>query len=324
MKDINLEKPLNLSGSILLLGGTGFIGKSILDFLNQFDKKSDLKIIIVSRGIQKSSFDISKWSNLNLNWIKKSINDLKPDDLKEQVDYVIHAATSTNSEAQNLSYLIKTLIFGTLNIIDLCTKLKPQGVLYISSGAVYGLKRNGPPSFKETDLFAPHPSDLSESYGNFKRLNETLWTDFYQNTRIPTSIARCFAFSGKNLEKNSHFAICNFIRDAKNSDQITISGNGTAVRTYLDEKDLANWLLTIMLKNHYLDVVNVGSDQEITIKELAQKVQTVFPNLKLNILNNQEFPQNFYVPDISKARERYGLEQTVSFDESLIRMIDLF
>jgi len=315
-----LNNEFGIKGTILLLGGTGFIGKSVLDLLNHLNTKKELKIILVSRGLNTENFDLNRWHNLEIQWIKKPIDELQLNDLNTKIDYVIHAATSTNSEAKNLNYLIKTLIFGTMNIVDLCTQLKPRGVLYLSSGAIYGLKRSGPPKFKETDLYAPDTTDLDQSYGHLKRLNETLWSDFYRKTLTPTAIARCFAFSGKNLDTKSHFAICNFIEDAKKARSIKISGNGSAVRSYLDEEDLAIWLLTVLIKNKSFDVVNIGSDEDITIKQLAEAVQSFYPDIKIDIQNIEDIPQNYYVPNITRAKEAYGLSQSISLKASLSKM----
>jgi nucleoside-diphosphate-sugar epimerase len=318
--EIQLRNHLEFSGSkIIFFGGAGFIGKSVLDFLNNLHTSPCINLVLVSRGFK--DIDITRWKNLNIQWIKKPIEEISVHDFNPTVDYVIHGATSTNDEARELNYLAETTLKGTRRILDICTRLKPKGFLYLSSGAIYGLKNVNPISFKETDLFAPLPTDLSEIYGQFKRLNETLCADFFEKTKIPTTIARCFTFSGKNLESNAHFAITQFIKAAKDGKNIKILGNGRATRSYLDEEDLSHWLLSLLERNKGLDVINVGSATPTSINELAQSILNFYPHLKLEILNIENIPENYYVPDVSKAMNKYGLTQTISLDMSLKKMI---
>jgi len=73
-------------------------------------------------------------------------------------------------------------------------------------------------------------------------------------------VARCFAFVGADLPLNVHFAIGNFIRDALTADALTVSGDGTPLRTYLDQSDLAHWLFTMLERGRSGEDYNVSSD----------------------------------------------------------------
>ena len=302
--------------AILFVGGSGFFGKSVLDYVN--DQKLDPRpeFIIVSRG--QKSLGPDQWPHLKITHVQSGIESLSKENLPSKIDFIIHGATSTNTEGQDEAYLEKTLVQGTKNLLTIASELKPQGVLFLSSGAVYGLGRTEPIKIKESDQhFAP----TTEPYGSYKLKAENLCADFYHSSSIPVSIARCFAFSGNHLPQDSHFAITNFIRDGKSKADIVIKGNGKAARSYMDQSDLAEWLITIMMKNDQLDIVNVGSPEAVSIRDLAGVVATFFPEIKISVLGQGNIPQNFYVPDTSKAFLDYGLSLKVSLRKSIERMI---
>ena len=139
---------------------------------------------------------------------------------------------------------------------------------------------------------------------------------------LETVVARCFAFVGPDLPLNVHFAIGNFIRDALTADAITVSGDGTPLRTYLDQSDLAHWLFTLLEHGRPGQAYNVGSDEVISIAALAHLVRDILaPDKPVHILGqpNPGAARNRYVPDISKVSHQLGLGVTVSLAEAIRR-----
>jgi dTDP-glucose 4,6-dehydratase len=139
---------------------------------------------------------------------------------------------------------------------------------------------------------------------------------------LETVAARCFAFVGPDLPLNVHFAIGNFIRDALTADAITVSGDGTPLRTYLDQSDLAHWLFTLLQHGHPGHAYNVGSDEVISIADLAFLVRDILaPHKPVHILGqpDPDAARNRYVPDIRKAQQQLGLSATVPLAEAILR-----
>ena len=107
---------------------------------------------------------------------------------------------------------------------------------------------------------------------------------------------------------------------------ITVLGDGTPVRSYLDIDDLIVWLLVLVEKKCEHKVYNVGSDQSISIIDLAKKIKLLLaPNKKIKIIGNSKdnvgnFIRNTYVPDISRAKKEHKLDVWTNLDESIMRM----
>jgi len=139
---------------------------------------------------------------------------------------------------------------------------------------------------------------------------------------LETVVARCFAFVGPDLPLNVHFAIGNFIRDALTADAITVSGDGTPLRTYLDQSDLAHWLLTMLEHGRPGHAYNVGSNEVISIVDLAHLVRdSLAPEKPVCILDQIHGGaiRNRYVPDIRTVRQDLGLNLTIPLADAIQR-----
>jgi len=127
---------------------------------------------------------------------------------------------------------------------------------------------------------------------------------------------------GPDLPLNVHFAIGNFIRDALMADAITIGGDGTPLRTYLDQSDLAHWLFTLLEQGRPGEAYNVGSDEVISIADLAYLVRDILaPEKPVAILGRADpsAARNRYVPNIRKAHQELGLNVTIPLAEAIRR-----
>jgi nucleoside-diphosphate-sugar epimerase len=240
---------------------------------------------------------------------------------KRQFDLLLHAATETSIAAHaNQVSMFDDIVDGTRRVMQLARSSGVRRILLISSGAVYGPQ---PPQLThqpDDSMIACNPWAANSAYGEGKRVMELLGAMLQRSTGIECLSARCFAFCGPGLPLDGHFAVGNFIRDALFGNQITVQGDGTPQRSYLYGADLAIWLLYLLLSGSSGISYNVGSDEALSIKELAFRVRDLLaPNTPVTILENPDFlkPKGInYVPNIARARD-IGCRPWTSLSDSL-------
>lgn len=315
---------MSLSPHILLTGGTGFFGRALLrTWLAQSCAGAHTPLVtIITRSpdtfiIQFPEFNLQPWLRLH----RGNINEPSSLPRDTSITHILHAAADSTLGPQ-LTPLQRydQIVNGTRNVLELAVACGAKRFLFTSSGAVYGVQPPHLDRMPEDWYGSPDPLDPANAYGVAKRTAEHLCALYGQTYDLHTVVARCFAFVGPDLPLDVHFAIGNFIRDALWRDEIAVAGNGTPLRSYLDQQDLAHWLLTLAEQGKSGEAYNVGSDQAISIAELAHLVRdTVAPDKKVVVHgaargNNV---RNIYVPSIQKARKELGLEVRVSLTEAI-------
>lgn len=313
-------EPFLLNMQVLLTGGTGFFGISLLRHLETV-KGYRPRLTVLSRDPEKfcnrypDLFDLASW-------IRGDILDPKSLPMGQQFSHVIHAAAdSTLGPELTPLQRYEQIVTGTMNVLELAVSAGAKRFLLTSSGGVYGPQPCGMAAIPEDYCGMPDPLNPQNVYGVAKRAAEHLCALYQDKHGIETIAARCFAFVGRDLPLDVHFAIGNFIRDALWRDEITVSGDGTAIRSYLDQRDLAVWLLALLEKGKPGCAYNVGSDRPIKIAELAQLVKdTISPGKKVSILRKPsaiDTGRSIYVPNILRVRKELGLNVKVSLEDAI-------
>lgn len=309
-----LEKNLK-NKTILITGGTGFFGKNLclaLVALN-FSKNLGMKIYALARtqvileGVQFIQHDVTQ-----------------PFSFQEPIDLIIHAATPVVSEDNQFEKIMDIIVNGTQETLRFAEKINCSKFLLVSSGAIYGEQPEDLNKIPEDYVIKESFYDFKSAYSTGKRISELLAFDWSKRTGGHLTVARCFAFSGPYLPIDQHLAIGNFVRDALKGHVISVKGDGSAIRSYMDAEDLVLWLLTILTRGENGEAYNVGSDQEITMKELSHKIAEKVPGTKVVIQNSESASskRNRYIPSIEKAKTMLKLEIKVNLDESIQKMID--
>lgn len=312
-----------LAGSHLFItGGTGFIGRWLLTTLLEANKEKNLELRITALTRSPDKFtnacpELAK--NPALTLVRADIKNF--DFPTEMFTHVIHAATDTNADAESRALeLMDTIIGGTRRVLEFAKTQSSAKVLFLSSGAIYGEQSKELASISEVYPGACTTTSVRSSYGQAKRMAEQLCTVFHAQHGLETRIARCFSFVGPYMSFDGHFAIGNFIRDAVNGQPINIKGDGTPIRSYLYGADTSSWLLRILVEGRAGGVYNVGSDEALSLSELAHRVAKNVPTsngVAIEGQPNSSSKHSKYIPDIKLARDELHLDVWTSLDESI-------
>jgi dTDP-glucose 4,6-dehydratase len=320
---------------LLLTGGTGFFGRALLrHFHAQAKNESSARprdfseIIVISRNPEAFA---SRYPDLAYApWLRFLTADvcqrhsLEALLIGEKLDAVLHAATdSTDAATLTPVEKLDQIVNGTRNVLELTVRLRARRFLLTSSGGVYGPQPAEMEEISENYCGMPDPLQMSSTYGVGKRMAEHLCFLYGQVHSLEIVIARCFAFVGPDLPLEAHFAIGNFIRDALHRPAILIGGDGTPVRSFLEQGDLAHWLLVILKHGRAGQAYNVGSDQAITIQELANQVRDLLaPNKPVHIQKTDlGGHRNRYVPSIKKATDELDLRVSVLLSDAILATV---
>lgn len=245
-------------------------------------------------------------------------------------DFVIHAASELSLPNQpNPLGMLESSIKGTMRVLELAGRRGVRKLLFTSSGAVYGprIKERERSFLHETDGVTRLQLDSQGAYAEAKRASELLCVLAGGKYGFETKLARGFAVIGPYSPLDSHFAAGNFIRDSLNGGPLIIQGNGTTVRSYLYGADLAIWLWTILLRGKPNEPYNLGSDQPVSVAELARTVaEQTRPTPEIKILGRIVPGEvvDFYVPDTSKARAELGLDVFIPLKDAIGRTLAFF
>lgn len=291
---------------LLILGGSGFIGNSLIDFgINKKLIKDDIKQIYILSRSNKSDKKIYK--HISINYISKNIMNTKK---IPEVDYIIYCLKNINLKKSN-DYFNQFL--KLLKIL----KNKPK-ILFTSSGAVYGKnikkqKHNEKKSIKIDSI--NQLTGYKKKYAKEKIFLEKKFQSLgVKNYKV--SIARCYTFIGKNII-NYNYAISDLINDALLRPTIKLNSTNNVYRSYMHSDDLSKWLIKILINsNKKCPIYNVGSDKVINLRTLTKKIaKSVKKKPILKRISSKKF--DYYAPSVTKAKRELNLKISINLNDAL-------
>lgn len=299
--------------NIFITGGTGFVGKWLVESFIFANEQLDLnaRALLLTRNpdrVRVTNPSVQVWKG-----------DMRSFAYPEgEFAFVIHAATEHGHAPGNFELDIQ----GTKHVLEFARTHGTRRFLFTSSGAVYGRQPSDLTHIPEDYPGAPSTVDLKSAYGHAKRASEFLCSVYSQQFGFSAILARLFAFAGPYLPLDLNFAIGNFIRDALAGGPIRIAGDGTPYRSYLYAADLAIWLWTLLIRGQSARPYNVGSDQDLTIADLARAVaENTIPETPIKIARQPTgAPPSRYVPCVDRARAELHLTSLIPLGEAIRRM----
>ncbi|MFM7053224.1 MAG: NAD-dependent epimerase/dehydratase family protein [Bacteroidota bacterium] len=256
----------NVQRNILVTGGAGFVGSAIAQKLAD-DAANYVVIVDNLHTGTTQKLPVSRFGNVK--FIKANVNDFK--DISSifnayRFEYVFHYAALVGVK-RTLENPVMVLndITGIKNVLNLSKNTGVKRVFFSSSSEVYG----EPVEFPQNEHTTPLNSRLP--YAIVKNVGEAYLRSFKQEYDLDFTIFRFFNTYGP--QQSNDFVMSKFITAALSNTDITIYGDGSQTRTFCYIDDNVDACLSAFYNNKVLnDVVNIGTDNEITILDLARRI----------------------------------------------------
>lgn len=303
------------NAKILIYGGTGFVGTWLTSGLLNANQILNLKLEI-SLVTRNKSLASSKFGEMSkcIQFIQNDLSVSEPS-VVAQADYIFLGATpSISSTGSTKSAEVVSSAMNAANHASRARSqkfLKPK-VLHLNSGAIYGKQPIDMLLRSESD---PVLKSSSEPYVQAKILIDEILINAKINGLVDFISPRLFAFAGPLISLQEHFAIGNFLHDARSNQKIQLKGNQNTTRSYLYPTDLIGILIQLTQVDTNL-TINIGSDKPIKLYDLAVKISNSTTNHGVNLINPHEEASN-YVPSIKNLRETIWGKELISIDQAI-------
>lgn len=301
-----MKYPAEIKNKILVTGGAGFIGSAVAEKLA---KDPENFVVIVDNLLTGSIKKVPESDFNNIRFIKCDANDYK--DISSvfyayTFDYVFHyaAVVGVKRTLQNPVMVLKD-IEGLNNILSLSKNTGVKRVYYSSSSEVYG----EPVEFPQNEETTPLNSRLP--YAIVKNVGEAYLKSYQREFGLEYTIFRFFNTYGPKQSKE--FVISRFLYMALQNQDITIYGDGSQTRTFCYINDNVDACVSAFYNDMYVnDVVNIGGNIEVPIKELAEIIIDVTGSKSklVHLPALEEGDMTRRLPDTSKMVELLKREVT--------------
>ena len=307
---------------LLVIGGTGFFGKAILDFHKRFNlKKYGISELIITA--RNTKIFLKKFPELNLEDVKYfDIDILNAKKLPDSDLIIFSATTSTKKNIKEAKENYDKTILGVKNLISILCKKNKIKLIFCSSGAVYG-SNNGEVPFEENYKSMNYEAfDISRKlYAKSKIKSEDLLAKFSKESNNTIISARCFSFFGKYLPIDKHFVIGQMINSILAGKELKINSGRMIYRSFMSSDNLVQSLIDLFsVNNNRFNVFNVGSENAYEILEILEKFNLKF-DLKFHVGKRNSSNIDYYIPNIDKLKKIIKFE--VSTLDEIISQIDL-
>ncbi len=310
----------------LVTGGAGFIGSHLCDALLSRGHRV-LVLDDLSTGSRDNVAHLQNESRFSLS-VGSIMDRRQLDPLVEQADAVFHlaAAVGVRLVIENPARTIETNVVGTTAVLESAnTHAKP--VLLTSSSEVYG-KASKVPFSESDDLIFGHTGVGRWSYGCSKAIDEYLAMALARESGLQVTIARLFNTVGPRQTGKYGMVLPTFVRQALKNEPLTIHGDGNQRRCFCAVGDVVETLIGLLDQPASAgQVINVGSEEEVSIGELAERVKQLAGSSSSIVRvpyevawDNQFEDMPRRVPDLSRLRQLIGFTPRRSLDD-IIRSV---
>ncbi|HOW35167.1 MAG TPA: GDP-mannose 4,6-dehydratase [Candidatus Omnitrophota bacterium] len=324
------QKDVKSVKNVLITGGAGFIGSHLTRAL--LAKNYNVFILDdFSTGREENIQDVK--DNPNLHLIRGSITDEAIlSKLVEQCDLIYHLAATVGVK-NVVEKPLDTIIYDTLGTVLVLKYASGKGIKVVmtSTSEVYG-KSVAIPFSESTDLIIGPPDINRWSYACSKLLDEFLTVSYYRERGLPAVVVRLFNVVGPGQMGRYGMVIPRFFKNALTGKPIVVYGDGEQVRCFTDVDDVVEILMELSgLEKANGEVINLGSDREISIKDLALKIKEITKSASPIVFEpySNYYGHNFQdirkrVPNLTKLKKILGRTPQTGLDVILEKVKDYF
>jgi UDP-glucose 4-epimerase len=298
----------------LVTGGAGFIGSHLVEAL--LGAGNDV--------IALDSLSTGRLANLaavqdhpSFTFVQGSVLDeLAVDKAVSNCDVVVHLAAAVGVKliVEQPLFSLTTNIKGAITVLEAAHRYRRK-VLVASTSEIYG-KNNKGPLDEQADRVLGSPAVARWAYSTSKAVDEILAYAYHRERGLPTVVVRLFNTVGPRQSGAYGMVIPRFVRQALAGEPLTVYGDGTQTRSFCHVHDVVAALLGLLGDpGAEGDVFNVGSKEEITIADLAQRVITRADSRSQIVYLPYEVAYEVgfedmarRVPDVTKIRRLTGWE----------------
>jgi UDP-glucose 4-epimerase len=314
--------------NILVTGGAGFIGWHLI---NHLSARGD-EISVLDDLSNSHHGQVLQLQNLkNVNFTQGTILDKDlVGNLMTKADACFHLAATLGVEKIHRDPIsaFESNFLGSKIVL---TAAATSGVrtIFASSSEVYGKNLNIPLN-ESAERVLGSPEIARWSYSEAKAISELQAYELYKHESLPITIARFFNTVGPNQSGSYGMVLPKFVKAAISNLPLIVHGDGTQSRTFCSVTDVVEALALLMVSKESIgQAFNIGTIDEITMTELAQKVINL-TNSSSKIVyksHSEVYGENFEephrrVPDISKINKAVGWQPKKSLDDVILEVAD--
>jgi UDP-glucose 4-epimerase len=311
----------------LITGGAGFIGSHLAErLLAQGETVTVLDDLSTGRLENVAALD----GHARFQFVHGTIlNETLVDKLVERCDAIFHLAAAVGVELIIKKPLesMMTNIRGSEVVLEMADRYRKK-VLVASTSEVYGKNTHGPLR-EDTDRILGSPLKTRWSYSTSKAVDEILAHVYWKEKGVPTIIVRLFNTVGPRQSGAYGMVIPRFVSQALAGEPLQVHGNGKQSRCFLHVTDVVDALTKLMSHPAAIgQVFNIGSQEEVTIDELAQRVIRIAKSAsRVVYVPYEEAYEEGYedmprrVPDTTKVHDLIGFAPTMTLDQIIASVV---
>lgn len=320
---------------ILVTGAAGFLAFHLIqNLLNE--GHTVIGVDNIMSGQERNIQDIRTAFPQNFLFIKADINDLTFVAISANSEWskafgvesghferVYHLACPASPPIyqKDMLHTLDTCYLGSRNVFEIALMHKAR-ILIASTSEIYG----DPEVHPQPEEYRGNVNTVGirSCYDEGKRAMETMGFIYRTQKALEVRTARIFNTYGPRMSPEDGRVLTNFISQALRGEPLTVYGDGSQTRSFCYVDDLVRGL-RLLMESSVSEPVNLGSQFEFKVQEMAQKVlQWINPQLKITYLPLPKDDPKIRRPNTARAKELLGWETQVDLDDGVRRMIEEF